>query len=233
MEKEEKILSVKRSIVIILLASFLIDIVLVFFSIGFRYNLQSIFPRTIPIISLLFFSIILIGLSLYWITKWGIKFDEFFLVCTIFTLVCLAFWHFAPNSFKLIEANYYAVSTASVNQVNEITFSSSHSGKLYYKNDQAIKDEITKLKGKSNETAFNIDSFLFWQSGLLFGHSPLKIDQYDGFTGFANKAKLFLTVGPLSLLESFLRALTMYFPIGLILVSTINFKQYRSFEPRL
>ena len=62
--------------------------------------------------------------------------------------------------------------------------------------------------------------FLFWRTSLLFGHFPLEVGQVWDFS--FSKPMLFLSIGPTILLESFIRSLTMHFPMALIFICSYN-----------
>ena len=136
-------------------------------------------------------------------------------------------WILIPDNLMVLEANYYGLGSRISMETHllegrfdervEYDFPLSL-GSLYRKDDPELKHAFYEQK-RYNEYV-DKQGFLFWQTGLAYGFDPIGIDGYNGGAGFLNRVELFFTVGPMTIVESFITGLVTSFPI-LMLAQTI------------
>jgi hypothetical protein len=135
-------------------------------------------------------------------------------------------WDFYPKSYKVVTPNYYGIEARRTHDTHEegeygeqtVYDHELNAGFLYKANDPEIMNSLNEA-ALDNEYA-GTRGFMFWQTGLAYGFIPDLLDEYNGGTTFLNHLELYVTVGPMVLLECLLTGLYTNF-ITLILLQLI------------
>jgi tetratricopeptide (TPR) repeat protein len=199
------------SLIVTVLGSATLEIA--YFLIGsMGMNKKFLLPRT-------YFSLWLCALMVcivYIVKKCDIKLGDYFGILTLGMLLATFIWIFVPDSLK-IEDNYFGIEL-SVSKVllededyEDIRAEFPLTSGVLYRNDDPVLVRVLKNAKSFNENIYvHTRGFLFWQTGLAFGFYPsVKIYGYE-------KDKLFYTVGPIVIVESFIKGFTKYFVILVI-----------------
>jgi len=158
----------------------------------------------------------------YVVKKCGIRLETYFSVLMLGTFLIGIIWIFIPDSLKILEANYYGVESRISRETHgegmyedsvEYNFPLSL-GFLYRKDDPELKSAFYEAKNQNEY--IGTKGFLFWQTGLAYGFNPIRIGGYNGGHGFFNRIELFFTVGPMVIVESFIKGFASNFIILLI-----------------
>jgi hypothetical protein len=133
-------------------------------------------------------------IGVYFIEKKCDVFGEIFF-STILAGIMLSFlaWSFLPDSFKVLEANYYGIeSRFSLETHDEGRYYeqpsydySLQTGFLYKTDDPELIAEM-KEAAKYNEYV-TTKGFLFWQTGLAYGFYPISIENFNGGKSFYDR----------------------------------------------
>lgn len=91
---------------------------------------------------------------------------------------------------------------------------------VFKKNDKLLNQELNKLDEEFSEGSTE-EEFIFWQTALAKGFEPKNISEYDCCSGFKQKMYLYLTVGPITILESLIKATTP--ALFLLIIPLIGF----------
>jgi len=209
---------------LMLTTSLLVALVFQLSSVITNLERTSLFPSKLPIISFIFLSITLVGCIFYIGKRWEIFFSEIFPTAIILVFVSIVFWTFAPSSIKVIKPNYYTVFEKSENDAYIL---SSYSGYLYSKDDIEAQKTISYLKNNEENNMSRRRSFIFWQTSLMYGVTPSRIEGIDVKKLYSNKFTLFFSSGLMSIFEVLLRAVTIQLPACIILFSLFYFSEYR------
>lgn len=165
-----------------------------------------------------------------------IDYRSFFISLVVLGWCSSLIWLFIPRQYHMpslyagvqtrLTLNEYQTSGGSLHR--DDTFEYEHSLELEYvfaKNDPSFQRAI-KDKAIWNEFVY-YDSFIFWQTAMACGYNPERLKNYYGSNSIFGKLKLFLTVGPISIIECFIRGVYYDFLI-FVLVNLIWFKNNRS-----
>lgn len=213
MEKPEPKLETRDYVYLVFIASLCIDLALIASTVFLGLDKVALFPRTIPIISFLFFSLAIVGYFLRWVTKKKIKPEEFFALFIMLMIISTVFWSIVPTSFRIVEAQFHPVSQDPQSNPREEVYTITNYGGFLYEDDFFTDNKSIREAGNIYNSFLKLDGFVFWRTGLLFGHSPTKLDTYSGSS---SGIILFFTVGPTALLESIIRSIILHFPLGLL-----------------
>jgi hypothetical protein len=163
-----------------------------------------------------------LGAIAYLAKKCDIKPGAYYVALLFGAFIVAIVWIFIPDNLRTLEANYYGVesriSTAShiegrYDERVEFDYALKV-GYLYRKDDPELIREFSDAK-RFNEYV-RTKAFLFWQTGLAYGFDPFHIPAYDSAGKFLYRIELFFTVGPLVIVESFIKGLISIFPILMI-----------------
>lgn len=153
----------------------------------------------------------------YAVKKCNIPLETYFPGLVFGALLVGIIWIFVPDNLKVLEANYYGVQSRMSMETHEegiyyerveYDFPLS-TGLLFRKDDPELKRKF--YEARNYNEYIGTKGFLFWQTGLAYGFNPIGIDEYNGGHGFLNRIELFFTVGPMVILESFIRGLATNF----------------------
>lgn len=209
------------TILLTFLASFAIEVLRTFYS-SASYDGSSLVPWTFEWVWEIGFFVIC-----FFILR---RLQVYYGAAIVFLFVGLIFssiaWSFYPKSYKFVEPNYYGVEsrlnydTHEEGRYDEQTVYDHKlsSGFLYKSNDPEIMSELNE-EARNNEYA-GTRGFMFWQTGLAYSFNPIRLKEYNGGKTFLNHLELYLTVGPIVLLECFLTGLYTNF-ISLIILQLI------------
>lgn len=166
----------------------------------------------------------LIGIA-YVVKRCGIELEVYAVTLVLGAILAGIVWMFMPDSFRVIGANYFGVeSRASLETHEEGRFDERVEydyplslGFLYKNGDPELEREIAETKRRSDYVRTR--GFIFWQTGLAYGFTPFGLDGYNGGFEFIDKVKLFFTVGPIVIIESFIKGMIDLF--GLLMAIQI------------
>lgn len=100
---------------------------------------------------------------------------------------------------------------------------------VFHKNDKSLTYEIIKLDEEYSEGSSK-EEFIFWQTALAKGFEPKNIPGYNCCGNFSQKKELYLTVGPLTILECLIKAITPAFLLLIIPLIGFIFKKRLFFD---
>lgn len=137
---------------------------------------------------------------------------------------------------NLIEKNYVGIYgiTYAFDSQTELEKSIEHKTNVFKIGDNRAGKEYDKMIERYGEASEEM--FLFWQTAFAYGYVPQDIFEYSGDSSISQKVTLFFTIGPLFLLECFIRALMnswvlMIIPIiGLMFNKRIFHKEILPFQ---
>ncbi len=139
------------------------------------------------------------------------------------------------DKLEIITRNYigtYGVSEESSSS-GEGTITAHKKTFVFNITDDRYKKEILELSENFNEGA-DSKKFIFWQTALANGFTPKYIKRYECCGNFSNHLELYLTVGPLAIIECLINSLTsafllLFLPlIGLLFNKKLFFSDYQS-----
>lgn len=208
-----------KSILVTLLGGFAIEVFFLFYSnIAGNKDVSDMVPWTFHTL----WELAALGAVAYVVYKCKIQVGNFLLGMLFGSILCGLIWIFIPDSFKIVGANYYGVESRIATDTHvegrydervEYDFPLTPVF-LFHKDDPNLKIYF-KEEAKLMEYA-GIKGFLFWQTGLAYGFVPLSVPQYKGARTYLDRVKLFFSVGPMVLVESFIIGFIKYFAILMI-----------------
>lgn len=104
-----------------------------------------------------------------------------------------------------IEKNYvgiYGITTKYDYKTDSEVFID-HKTNVYNINDKRAKRALKRLENQYGDSSQ--EEFIFWQSAFANGFEPLYITNYKGTDSFGRMLTLFMTIGPLYLIETFIK----------------------------
>ena len=113
------------------------------------------------------------------------------------------------DNIEIVNRNYVAIA-GKVDPGNYIMYGSrkkviNHSHSLVFAaNDARINKELNNLNNEFGET--NRKKIIFWQTALAEDYSPKYIKGYNCCSRISDRFKLYITVGPLVILEKFIES---------------------------
>jgi len=162
--------------------------------------------------------------------KHGITFDKFaglllaimivggicmYLTTALYSIV------FSSSAGKFVERPYIGVvgldySLDADSNGDEYVKTDVDLGYVFSKDDPNLEDEIEQIQEYHEDISFR--DYIFWQSALADGFNPISINYYKGIRNLANRLEIYLTTGPLRILEALINAiekaiLFLVFPI--------------------
>lgn len=163
---------------------------------------------------------VFVGIA-YAVKRCDIKPGVYFVGLMLGTFLVAIIWIFIPDRLK-IGANYYGIESRISMETHEegryderVEYDFPLSpGFLYKKDNLELKSAVFEAK-RYNEYV-GTKGFFFWQTGLAYGFDPIGIDGYNGGHGFLNRVELCFTVGPMVIVESFIKGLASNFIILMI-----------------
>jgi hypothetical protein len=135
----------------------------------------------------------------------------------VYALVCgfiaTAIENNVPNDVYSIGARYYGIESWAPGYPQDRGF-------LYRKSDPALQLRFAELKADS--LYVEKEGFLFWQAGVARGYSPYLLREYPMLEDFLDHIELLVTVGPMTLVEIFMKAAMLLFPVYLLITIIWN-----------
>lgn len=163
--------------------------------------------------------------------KVGINYETFGAYCFIFGPFAFSFgliFSLLVGSHKVsfLERNYIATAgtTEELNSNEDGTNTYYTNTFVFNKNDNAAKTEIEKLDEEYSEGSSTTE-FIFWQTALANGYEPKNINSYNCCENSSQKLELYLTVGPLTLVECLINAAPPAFFLLVIPLLGLLFKK--------
>jgi len=165
--------------------------------------------------SWIWYTLIFILFFLYLLYK-KINYKDFFFVLVLLGICSSLIWMFIPKRFD-IPSNYAGIQTrltlneyqtSGGNSRTDATFEYESSLDLGYVFEKSDPSFIKTVKGKAKWNEFvHYDSFIFWHTAMAYGYNPERLEKYYGSDSIIGKLKLFFTVGPISILECFIKGI--------------------------
>lgn len=132
---------------------------------------------------------------------------------------------------NIIDRNYVGTSgtTEEENANGDGTDTYYHNTYVFHKKDKSLTHEINKLDEEFSEGSSK-EEFIFWQTALAKGFEPKNIRGYNCCEDFSQKLELYLTVGPLTIVECLIKATTPAFLLLIIPLIGFLFKKRLFFD---
>jgi len=181
--------------------------------------------------------ILIVVIDLYFILKKaGIDPKSFGVHCILFgpfIFIGGLMFSLAVGSYKsnIIGRNYIGTSGTSEeeNLNGDGTNTYYHNTYVFHKKDKSLNHEIDKLDEEFSDGS-STEEFIFWQTALAKGFEPKNIRGYNCCEGFSQKLELYLTVGPLTIVECLIKATTPAFLLLIIPLIGLLFKKRLFFD---
>ncbi len=216
-----KLRHLKEELFVLFITAVLSDVLITFISKGF-YS-YSIFPRTIPVISFLFFIILALAYPIHIIKKWKNEIQKIIISSIPLAIISIIVWGIIPNKYHPINANYTSVSWIKISEFDDLTTFDLHrmsrTANQVFSVDEIHSENIQDeyyIIGNFKVNVLDSNDFLFWQKSLLYGHNPNLDDMILGTYGISSKVYLFFIIGPMIFIECLIRTAMMHFPIAII-----------------
>ncbi len=121
-------------------------------------------------------------------------------IFVLFSISCFSisslFWKIVPNYFDNI-GSYYSVEVPKWSITDNLVF-----GGIYSSKEAADRSYPIQF-AEENNYEVRRGKFIFWQTALAKGLEPQGIDSFDD----GNKIKLFFIIGPLAIIEIYIRGI--------------------------
>lgn len=133
---------------------------------------------------------------------------------------------------NILEKNYVATYGISdkYDSRNEDLVTFQNNTFVFKKDDLEIEQELVRLEELNGES--NYKEFIFWQTAYSLGYKPKNIWEYSSSSSISKKLSLFLTVGPIFLIESLINAIFGALNFFILPIIGLIFKK-RIFEKQL
>lgn len=207
-----------------LLVCFLVELFHFEWNAIFNYKSNQFIFASLWILTVL----IIIGFLL---KRVGINPEAFGAYCFIFGPFAFGFgliFSFILGSHKVsfLERNYIATAgtTEEVNSNEDGTNTYYANTFVFNKSDNAAEIEIERLDKEYSEGS-STKEFIFWQTALASGYEPKNINSYNCCGSSSQKLELYLTVGPLTLVECLINAAPPAFFLLIIPLLGLLFKK--------
>jgi|GEM_PF-5755065 hypothetical protein len=122
----------------------------------------------------------------------------------------------------LIDKKYVGAYGVTEEFTGEDVISTEYKTYVFSKNDNIAKSEYQKLENEYGESYG--EEFIFWQTAFSSGYTPKNISDFTGTSSGSEKLTLFLTVGPIFILETFINSFINCFIFMLIPIISLIFK---------
>lgn len=168
--------------------------------------------------------------------KIGISPKSFFAHCVIFgsfifTVGLILSFIIGSNRSYIIETKYIGTSGVIVeeNYDGDGADTRYENTYVFHKKDKALEREVAKLDEKYSDGS-STENFIFWQTALAKGFEPKNIRDYICCDDFSKKLELYLTVGPLTILECIIKAMYTAFLLLMFPLTGLLFKKHLFFS---
>lgn len=157
------------------------------------------------------------------VKKFGVKTGIFFSAIFFGVIISALIWCLIPTRLDIIKSKYYGIETRNMldkhpeGRGDEYVYDFPlRRGFLYQANDPQLKENFEEAKAYNEHVGFR--GFLFWQTGIAYGFGALTTPKfYYAPNHFYYLIKLLFTVGPVVLVECFIKGIYKYFLIFLVL----------------
>jgi hypothetical protein len=180
--------------------------------------------------------LIIFTIIFFILKKAGIDPKIFFVHCIIFgPFIFLGGVIFSvfigPNNINIINQNYVGTSgvTESENANGDGINTHYHNTYVFHKKNKSLSKELDKLEEEFSEGSSK-DEFIFWQTALAQGFEPKYIREYNCCEDFSQRLELYLTVGPLTIVECLIKATTQAFSLLILPLIGLLFKKRLFFD---